>query len=350
MSARRVLTVLDERRGELETCGYCPKLCREACPVSDAESSEALTPWGKMTLTWYEARGDLGADRDLARLAWGCSGCLACRERCLHQNPVVPTLEAARGVAHRRGLAPRGSERALESFASLRAGVRAAVASPDPRARAVLLPGCGYVEQGGRERADARRVADALAGPIVEAEGCCGLVARLAGDEERARVEREALLAEVSGRELFVADAGCALELRVYGAVTLAELGAKRLDRIGRDPDAPAVVRYHDPCRLARGLGVEDEPRRILEKALGAPPPEFEASRAGVRGSGAGGLLPFAFPRAAQSIARGRIREHERLGGGTIVTACSASLAWFRAQGASVVDLVTILARSVSNG
>jgi hypothetical protein len=60
--------------------------------------------------------------------------------------------------------------------------------------------------------------------------------------------------------------------------------------------------------------------------------------------------LPFAFPRAARSIARGRIAEHERLGGGTIVTACSASLGWFRAQGAEAVDLVTILARSVSNG
>jgi Fe-S oxidoreductase len=350
MSERRALTVLQDRRGELETCGYCPKLCREACPVSEAESSEALTPWGKMTLTWYEARGDLSADRDLARLAWGCSGCLACRERCLHENPVVPTLEEARGVAHRRGLAPKGSERALESFASLRARVRAQGAYPNAQARAVIVPGCGYVEQGGREREDARRVAEALAGPVVEAEGCCGLVARLAGDEERARIEREALLAEVSGRELLVADAGCALELRVHGAVTLAELGAKRLDRLGRDPEVPTAVRYHDPCRLARGLGVEDEPRRILSKALGAPPGEFEERRSGVRCSGAGGLLPFAFPRAARSIARGRIREHERLGGGTIVTACSASLGWFRAQGASVVDLVTILARSVSNG
>jgi Fe-S oxidoreductase len=350
MSARRVLAVLDERRGELETCGYCPKLCRAACPVSDAESSEALTPWGKMTLTWYEARGDLQADENLAKLSWGCTGCLACRERCVHRNPLVPTLEAARGVAHRRGLAPKGSERALAAYAALRAHAHGNAASPDPRAKAVLLPGCGYVEQGGRELDDALRVVEALVGPVVRAEGCCGLVARLAGDEARAGVERRALLAEVNGRPLYVSDAGCALELRSEGIKTLAELGASELHRLGRVTDLPASVRYHDPCRLARGLGIEAEPRKILEKALGVPPGEFEKKGAGGACSGAGGLLPFVFPRAARSIARGRIAEHERLGGGTIVTACSASLAWFRAQGARAIDLVTVLARSVSNG
>jgi dimethylglycine catabolism B len=350
MSGRRALTVLGDRRGELETCGYCPKLCRAACPVSEAESSEALTPWGKMTLTWYEARGDLEPDRDLAALAWGCTGCLACRERCAHRNPLVPTLEEARGVAHRRGLAPRGSENALESYKARRARAHQRPTPSGTSAKTVLLHGCGYAERGGRELEDARQVMQALAGPTAEAEGCCGFVARLAGDEERARVEQRALLAEVSGRALVVADAGCALELRAHGAITLAELGAKHLRRLGRVSDAPANVRYHDPCRLARGLGVVEEPRRILEKALGAPPGEFERRGLGVACSGGGGLLPFAFPRAARTIARGRLAEHERLGGGTIVTACSASLSWFRAQGATVVDIVTILARSVSNG
>ena len=350
MSARRELKVLGDRRGELETCGYCPKLCRAACPVSDAEASESLTPWGKMTLTWYEARGDLEPDRDLAALAWGCTGCLGCRERCAHRNPLVPTLEAARGVAHRRGLAPAGSERALAAFAGQRARTRGRGGAAEPRAGAVLLAGCGYVEQGGRERDDARRVIEALVGPVAALEGCCGLVARLAGDEERADIERRALRSEVAGRPLFVADAGCALELRDDGAVTLAELGAKNLDRLKRVANAPPSVRYHDPCRLSRGLGVVEEPRRILERVLGAPPSEFEKNRAAGACSGAGGLLPFAFPRAARKIARGRIAEHERLGGGTIVTACSASLGWFRAQGASVVDLVTLLARSVSGG
>jgi Fe-S oxidoreductase len=317
--------------------------------VSDAEASESLTPWGKMALTWYEARGDLEPDRDLAALAWGCTGCLACRERCVHENPLVPTLEEARGVARRRGLAPRGSERALAAFVNRRARARGRGVSPNPGARAVLVTGCGYLERGGREPEDVRRAAEALVGPVAETEGCCGLVARLAGDEERARVEQRALLAEAAGRKLVVHDAGCALELRAHGAVTLAELGASELHRLKPARDVPAAVRYHDPCRLARGLEVTDEPRAVLAKALGVPPGEFERRRAGVACSGGGGLLPFAFPRAARTIARKRLDEHERLGGGTIVTACSSSLAWFRAQGARAVDFATILARSLAD-
>jgi Fe-S oxidoreductase len=349
MSSRRVLRVLDERSGALETCGYCPKLCRAACPVSDAESSEALTPWGKMTITWYDARGDLAPDRDSSALPWGCTGCLACRERCVHRNPLVPTLEAARAVAHGRGLAPHGSERALAAFASRRALSRSRGAVADPAARSVFLAGCGY-ERCPPERDDARRAVEVLAGPVAVAEGCCGLVARLAGDEERARIEQRALLAEVAGRPLYVHDAGCALELRPHGAVTLAELGASRLERVKALREPLHDARYHDPCRLARGLGVEAEPRAVLERALGGPPLEFERNRKGGACSGAGGLLPFAMPRAARTIARGRIDEHERLGGGTIVTACSASLAWFRAQGARAVDLATVLARSLLDG
>jgi hypothetical protein len=37
------------------------------------------------------------------------------------------------------------------------------------------------------------------------------------------------------------------------------------------------------------------------------------------------------------------VREHEELGGGRIVTGCAQSLKSFRAQGAEVVDLTTII-------
>jgi len=109
-------------------------------------------------------------------------------------------------------------------------------------------------------------------------------------------------------------------------------------------------VRFHDPCRLARGLGVIEEPRVVLERAFGAPPAEFERRGRAVSCSGAGALLPFAMPKTARAIARERLAEHERLGGGTLVTACATSLAWFRAQGAPVLDLATILARSLTGG
>ena len=37
-------------RRALELCEFCPKMCRFACPVSEATGREALTPWGKVSL------------------------------------------------------------------------------------------------------------------------------------------------------------------------------------------------------------------------------------------------------------------------------------------------------------
>lgn len=350
MSDARRLTVLDDRRAALETCGYCPKLCRSTCPVSEVEGREPLIPWGKMSMTWYVARGELEPDRDVAELPWACTGCLACRERCEHKNPVAPTLLAAREVFRERGLAPAGSEAAHRRFEARHGAIRARareLGAAGTDSEQALLVGCGYLAGRGPEANDVVKAAAAL-GVTRVLSGCCGEAFRATGDAERAERERAALLAEAGGRTIVAADAGCAEELHGPGMLTLIELAAENQERLQRVAAPEGIVRYHDPCRLARGLGVTDEPRVILERAFGAPPAEFE--RSGVAGtcSGAGGLLPFTRSDTARSIARERLAEHERLGGGTLVTACAASLSWFRAQGAKAIDLASVLSRSLT--
>lgn len=353
MTSHKRLRMLDERRAALEMCGYCPKLCRETCPVSEVEASESLIPWGKMTLTWYTARGDLAPDRELARLPWACTACFGCRERCEHQNPVAETLTAARAVYRAEGLAPAGSEAAHRRFVAKRERLRQrarAFASNAARGGVALVVGCGYLDARGTEADDIVRAARALFGAVRVLEGCCGVPLAEAGDAAGARELHTALVAEAEGRPLVVADAGCASALREAGAETLVEAAARRASRLGRLPPSKEPFRYHDPCRLARGLGVTREPRVVLERALGAPPAEFERAGSRTRCSGAGALLPFALPKTARLIARDRLGEHERLGGGTVVTACAASLGWFRAQGARAIDLSTIIARSLLGG
>jgi Fe-S oxidoreductase len=70
--------MLEPHRAALETCVYCPKLSRAACPVSNAEHSETVTPWGKMSLAYFAARGDVPVDAVHAAPAWACTGCYAC--------------------------------------------------------------------------------------------------------------------------------------------------------------------------------------------------------------------------------------------------------------------------------
>ena len=90
------LPLAETHARELETCGYCPKLCRATCSVSNAEPNEALTPWGKMSLAWLSARGDLPREPSVMQTAWACCGCRACSDFCELKNPVADTLLAAR--------------------------------------------------------------------------------------------------------------------------------------------------------------------------------------------------------------------------------------------------------------
>ena len=99
------LPLLGEREKALETCGYCPKLCRAVCPVSSAVRRETLTPWGKMSVSWFAARGDVELSKDVASVTYACTGCLRCKENCDHDNPVAETLAAGRADYFERGLA-----------------------------------------------------------------------------------------------------------------------------------------------------------------------------------------------------------------------------------------------------
>src|SRR5215467_11998433 len=94
----RRLPTLQAKKATLERCVFCPKLCRSACPVSNAEPRETLTPWGKMSSTYYVANESVPAEVPHAAPAWACTGCFACRESCEHRNDVTGTLLDARAA------------------------------------------------------------------------------------------------------------------------------------------------------------------------------------------------------------------------------------------------------------
>jgi Fe-S oxidoreductase len=379
----RVLPVLESRRDALEKCVFCPKLCRSACPVSNAEPRETITPWGKMSAAWQSAHGDVPMSSSHAAPAWACTGCFACRESCDHRNVVADVLLDARDALAQKGVAPPGARRALARFphhdARTRAAARALAAacaqatpatSPRaPRVRAdagdALLVGCGYLRAAKREARDAVDAATALSGHAVAlVEGCCGLPLLLAGDSRGFVEQARAVARSLANYDrVWVADAGCALSLKrrypdagvtLRPAVeTLVEAAARRLESltpIGRLDERDGPVRWHDPCQLGRGLGVYDAPRLILTRALGRAPDELDDRRERAICSGAGGLLPSTMPAVARAIADERLHAHARAGGGRIVTACASSLIALRRRaigsGVAVDDLVTWIARA----
>ncbi len=395
----RALPLLEDRRKALETCVFCPKLCRSACPVSNAEPRETLTPWGKMSLAWMAAQGDVPLDASHGHPAWACTGCLGCREACDHQNPVAEVLTDTRDALARQGVVPEGARRVLAGFAQhdaeVRAASRALAAAPPGKpsepglhgtlnddSREALLVGCGYVRDLPRETREAIAVTARLGGtPVSLVPGCCGLPLRLAGDLRGFETHARAMAASLRGKDrVTVLDAGCARALlQVYPAVgapidasveLLVERAARALDSLARvtvptvstvstlasdHAGTDASVHWHDPCQLGRGLGVYEAPRAVLGRALGRAPDEFVDHRQGATCSGGGGLLPVTMPEVAGDIAQARLASRGHAADrdphpGRVVTACASSLRSLRRAaraGDSVDDLVSWIAVSL---
>jgi Fe-S oxidoreductase len=373
----RALPVLADRRAALETCAFCPKLCRGACPVSTAQPRETITPWGKMTTAWMLAHGDLALAPATAAAAWACTGCFGCREACAHRNPVAETLDDARAALAAVGLAPAAAARVVARFgrhaSKTREAARRLNASAlhgSVSARDALFVGCVYLRAAPNEARAAVDVASEIAGAGVAAiEACCGLPLRLAGDRAGFERHAKALAKEFARFErVFVVDPGCALALArrdrdgagvdfTTKTVLLVDAAARELARRPARPATRAVeptdspVRWHDPCALGRGLGVYDAPRDVLTRALGRAPDEFHEARADASCSGGGGLLPATMPDVARAIGGSRAAAHREAGsrGGRIVTGCGASLLNLRRSGAGVAvdDVVTWAARAL---
>ncbi|MEO8799361.1 MAG: (Fe-S)-binding protein [Polyangiaceae bacterium] len=357
------LPQLEARRSELEKCVFCPKLCRTTCPVSNAEPRETLTPWGKMSMAYFSAHGDVEATASFADTAWACTGCGACKSFCDHKNEVGGTLMDARAALAATGLAPAAAMKTIASFddhlAATERAAKEVARKSDARAdgRTHVVTGCGYVRHASDSAVDIVRATAGLIGePVALSPGCCGLPLLHAGDAKGFARQAERFAASLRDAErVVVADAGCALAIRQHypaAGVTapkielFVELAATELARL-RVIGSDVAIRWHDPCQLGRGLGVYEAPRAVLTRILGKAPAEFADRREKGACSGGGGLLPKTMPAVSQKIARARKDAHDTLGGGRIVTACASSLRSFRKAGAEADDISHWIAKAI---
>ncbi len=368
MSALR-LPLLEPHRASLETCVYCPKLSRAACPVSEVEKSETVTPWGKMSLAYFAARGDVPLDATHAEPAWACTACYACRERCDHKNEVATVLTDARAELFEVGAAPAGARRVAARWRDVESeAVEAARAftSSEPKSSVVdggatrpvdVLVGCGYARWAPETARDALAATSALVGrPARPLGGCCGLPLLHAGDRRGFIAAATAFAHELAGRErVVVVDPGCFRALTIEypraavpapRAELFVDLAAAAIERFTPRPTTERV-RYHDPCQLGRGLGRFDQPRAVVAAAVGKPAESFLREREHGECSGAGGLLPVTRPESSRAIADARLAEHAARGGGVLVTHCASSLHRFRTRGAQAIDLASLVARAL---
>lgn len=359
---------VDTHRQAYAYCAYCPKVCRFACPVSDATQSETTSTWGKMTEAFLVTTEKRPIEGSGARALYACTGCMRCRSFCRHENEVGWALFSARQTAVDRELAPEGARSTLKTFAQhgnpfgVDLGQVASRYRADAPVRFQVFPGCTSMVKRPEVIDDALAAGESLNAPMGVCKAganCCGYPLYAAGDqrefEDHARKVATALQPY---HELVVIDPGCAYTMKVvYPRVgvelksrirTIYEVLSERVEHGATQRPLDETVTYHDACHLGRGLGQYEEPRRLLRAAVSnLVEPQENRGEAGC--SGGGGLLPRTMAETSVGIAR---RLGDRLGpqDATIVTACPTSRRMFERAGRKAEDLLGLLRRWLRQG
>jgi dimethylglycine catabolism B len=114
-------------------------------------------------------------------------------------------------------------------------------------------------------------------------------------------------------------------------------------------------VTYHDPCQLARYMGIVDEPRTVLNAIQGIELVEPEwTKREWATCCGGGGGFEAVFPEMSKILAVNRVKELLATGAEIIVTHCpgcvmqlKAGLKEIKAENIEVLDLAQVVARAM---
>jgi glycolate oxidase iron-sulfur subunit len=179
---------------------------------------------------------------------------------------------------------------------------------------------------------------------IPEDQGCCGTPVANSGDFGTARslAEKNVRAFGSSGADAIVAVcASCGLmlsreyeeTLQIEGGIglpvfDLAEFLACRGYRPDRVESRERIrVTYHDPCHLARGRGVREEPRALLRSL---PWVEFVEMEEADRCCGGGGMFSLAHYDLSKAIGRRKVEAIRDAGVDVVATECPSCVMQLR--------------------
>ena len=356
------------RRRDLLYCAYCPKLCRFSCPVSQAASSETLTPWGKQSLLFEVERKTIALSSDYSSVFFACLECHACMVFCEHNIDVPRSLREGRKKAFESRSSPAPVMAMSRNYAERETIVRGVLEEKFPgintrgQEKLLLMPGCVTASRDLKSVESAVGIMKALTGENfgVLSRHCCGAPLLASGNSEQFRVAARQMADDVKeAGTIVVMDPGCAttmtreyeeINVRLNARVlTFVEFVTPYINHFRKKIKIPQPAFYHDPCRLGRDLGVYSEPRDLLMKIVAGGIRDGFSSRDKSLCCGGGGALPLSMPREAGAIARSLASSFRKEGAASVVTACPTCKHMIASSGVSleVLDIVELLAESM---
>lgn len=345
-------------------CALCPNMCKFDCPTLEAEKNEAVSPSGKMRVAHFLETERIDAP-DAVELMYHCCSCDACREWCPFDFSVGDLLKGVRRDIVVSHTVPEEVSRVRDRLMQTHTmDERVSVHHKGKNGDVLYFMGCTVLSRG-TTIADAMNVIFHAAGipyTVMNEEWCCGAPLYNLGFVDEFHTFAQHIVEKIkeSGCHTVVCSCPtCAHTFKRLYPETGYHLGVEVVHAteyisrlIKEDTIMPGTLErecvYHDPCTLARKLGIIEEPRAVLHAIPGLSLREPHFSKRLTRCCGGGGQLSRTNPQVAESIAEKRRRELAAYAP-CIVTACPTCR---EVLGGSfpVYDLSEIVALSMGNG
>ncbi len=288
---------------EIVKCMLCPNMCLFSCPVFDAERRLTVSPSVKSRIAYF------GGEEAI----YHCLPCNACKENCKMGISVNENLRRLRNGKYADK---------IDSWLS-----KISKRVEEREGRILYFPGCRTFESGliksTLDYLEKIGIDFALSSEIV----CCGMPYYEIGDKRYE--EHFSNLKKLASRyDAVISNCPhCVFVMRELGIRAEHTLSLMKPLKIG------GSISYHDPCVMARNLGLVEEPRNFL-RACGFEiiEPAFSAKQTSC--CGYGGFYRILYPEYADKIAERRRRQFEA----EIATSCPSCKKALKAK-----DIVELL-------
>jgi len=305
-------------------CGYC----FEGCPIIKELEWEVDGARGKVVMAYGLLVGDLEASEYIAEKMFQCTFCKDCVERCSANVSIPDILSAVRADFWDHGFALEEHKALLKIIDSSGNIFNQALKPPERKGKTPVLLGCRFLER----KKDADRYLKLLHKLGIQSrtfdEVCCGMPFAVLGDKQGFENQKKKFIDKLpdENQELICVCTTCIFFIQKK----YPELKAKYVieEIVERLPQIKTKIKklgitatYHDPCNVARGLDMVDEPRWLL-KELGVELKEMKTYGKEATCCGGGGGMMVSDVALSDQLAENRVQEALDTGAAYLVTLC----------------------------
>jgi glycolate oxidase len=301
-------------------CAYC----FEGCPVFKDLRWESDGARGKIVISFGLLTKQIEPSKYIVDKIYQCTYCKDCIERCSADVSVPDILTAARADLVKAGFGYEQHKELLNKIKKTGNIFGKEIESPIQDGKTPVLLGCRFLER----TDDSIKYLEILKklgiNPKIVEETCCGMPFAVLGYKDQLSSHKNEFSKTFPYKNFICLCTTCAFFIKkAYPNLNpkyIIETIVENLPKYN-PKNLGLKVTYHDPCNVARGMGMVDEPREIL-KQIGVEIIEMETSGKEAECCGGGGGLLVTDKPLAERMAKKRVNQALETGVDTLVTLC----------------------------